>query len=924
MGLEFKHPILLLLLLPASLVIYLFVRHAKVFTKTEKTVIAFLRSSSFGLLIISLAVPQILMKTDEYHIVFVADTSASMKGTDEEILSWIEKSVEHKKEKDQFAILALGKDAALEQAFSNNPDIIQTFSTRVDRYDTNFENGLQLAQSLFPSGQNGRIVLFSDGNETAGSILEAANLLKQRGIVLDYVKIQGNIGTDMAITEFAVPSALYEGETVQMKMKITSNYAKEANVRIYLNDKELLQEKVEVKEGTNSYTLTHKAEETGLFIYKAVIAAEDDTFPENNTLSAISNVKGTPKILVVQQEAEVNYLDLLKSTGLVVDSITPKQLPSALSGYLHYDSIIFNNISATDVGENKMALIEQAVKEFGTGFVMAGGDNSYGLGGYFKTPIEELLPVYMEVKGKEEIPSLGLIIVLDRSGSMEGEKLLLAKEAAARSVELLREKDTLGFIAFDDRPWEIIEAAPLQDKEDAIGQIRSVTSGGGTEIFTALQKAYERLTPLELQRKHIILLTDGQSATTEDYQRLIEEGKSANITLSTVALGQDADKRLLSTLAENGSGRFYDVIDDSTIPSILSRETAMITRTYIVDDPFYPVIHNQPNWNSIFENGVPEMNAYIAVTPKDTAQIILSSTKDDPILAEWQYGLGRTVAFTSGLDAQWAGSWTTWEKWPLFLNHLITRTLPTFNDEPFAVHVNIRDSQAIIQLTSSDGDMAPIEVAIVSQTGEAMDASTKMISPGKHEVAIEQVPGEYFLRIKQMTEDGEEKLYKTGFTIPYSDELLDKEANFSLLDEAVALTGGKGLENEKMAFSPLPERSVKHQSIVQWLVFIAFLFLFIEIAIRRFGLNMIHRLFKRVNMQQPKEQSKGLNVENLQKKVERHTEEKRRKGKVVHNKNNNLKLDPKRPTLKETESDKEKNRQEQMKKLLEAKNKRNQ
>ena len=183
-----------------------------------------------------------------------------------------------------------------------------------------------------------------------------------------------------------------------------------------------------------------------------------------------------------------------------------------------------------------MTVIEQAVKQFGTGFMMVGGETSFGLGGYFQSPVERMLPVEMDVKGKHQLPSLGLMIVLDRSGSMAGQKMELAKEAAARSVEMLRPDDQFGLIAFDDRPWEIIPVGPIKDIEGTVNDILSITPGGGTEIYSSLEEAYNQLEDVNVQRKHIILLTDGQSSTSNDYESLITDALSKNVTLSTVSI----------------------------------------------------------------------------------------------------------------------------------------------------------------------------------------------------------------------------------------------------------------------------------------------------------------------------------------------------------------------------------------------------
>ncbi|PWW27398.1 von Willebrand factor type A domain-containing protein [Cytobacillus oceanisediminis] len=834
MGIEVKYPFLFLLFIPAVLLIFLYLWKHR--TKgNENYWIAGLRMVVFSLLIFALTVPQILLPVNGETVIFLADRSASI-GETEEALAWIENSVSHKKSEDQYAVAAFGEHVALEQNLGRNREAVAQFNGKVDDSQTNLEAGLQFAASLMPRDSAGRIVLLSDGNETSGNSLEAASILKNRQIEIDHVLLKTTSGEDVSISELSVPPSLYLGEEAPITIEVTSNTSKKADIRLSVNHKEVFKQTVQVNEGKNVYTFTHKADKAGLTVYKAEIAAEQDTFTENNTLHSVVNVKGTPKVLIVQGTESGNIEELLEGSGLMADTVQPEKLPTVMSGYLQYQSIIFNNVPATVISENQMNLMEKAVKEFGTGFIMMGGDESFGLGGYFKTPIERLLPVEMDIKGKKEMPSLGLVLVMDRSGSMAGSKIELAKEAAARSVELLREEDTLGVIAFDDRPWEILETEPLKDKKKAIDKIRSITPGGGTEIFASLEQAFSELEDLKLQRKHIILLTDGQSSTNNDYDLLIESGKEKNITLSTVALGQDADRSLLEDLAAMGSGRFYDVTDSSVIPSILSRETVMATRTYIEDNPFYPSVQPYPEWSALFEKGVPKMNAYIASTAKPRSEVPVLSEKEDPVLAEWQYGMGRTIAFTSDFSGKWSGDWARWEKWPLFINQLVTKTLPQYESEPYRISVEKRDGSTVLNLESANSQSLPIETSIVSETGEQIEANTRLTAPAKYEATLPESSGMYFLNIKQADQNGNVQIHQTGFTIPYSVEYLQKGANKEHLEELSKLTGGKGLEAEIDSFRPLKNPASTKQPISEWLILAAFLIFFTEIALRRFGL----------------------------------------------------------------------------------------
>lgn len=891
--------------------------------------IAGLRMIVFTLLIFSLTIPQILLPMKGETVIFLADRSASVKNTENEALERIENSVMQKQKEDAFAVVAVGENVALEQNVGKKENPITTFNSKVNEAETNIEAGIQFASSLIPRNSSGRIVLLSDGNETIGNSREAANLLKNRGIELDYVLLKNQVSEDMSLAELNVPPSLYKGEEAPVSVTINSNANKKAVVRLSVNNQEILKETVEVKEGKNVYTFSHKANTSGLTVYKGEIAADNDTFIENNTLHSVANVKGTPKVLVVQGKDSGNLAPILEGSGVELDIIPPEKLPTVLSGYIQYQSIIFNNVPATVITENQMNMIEQAVKEFGTGFVMAGGEESFGLGGYFKTPIEKLLPVDMDIKGKKEMPSLGLVIVMDRSGSMGGNKLELAKEAAARSVELLRDEDTLGFIAFDDRPWEIVETTPLKDKKEVADKIRSVTPGGGTEIYSSLEMAFQELEDLKLQRKHIILLTDGQ-APGGDYEGLTESGKEKNITLSTVALGSDADRGLLEDLATMGSGRFYDVTDSSVIPSILSRETVMATRTYIEDHPFFPGIKPYPDWMRLFEAGMPQMNAYIATTAKQRAQVPIVSEKEDPVLAEWQYGLGHTIAFTSDFSGKWSGDWARSDMWPSFINQLVTKTLPQYESDPYRISFSKENGNPVLNLESARNQSLPIDASIVSEKGEHLKTNTKLVAPGKYELTMPNQPGMFFLSVKQTNQNGETQTYQTGFTVPYSDEYLLDGPNEKLLKELSTITDGKKIATEKDPFRPLQKQTKKEQPISQWLILAAFMFFFIEIAVRRFGLiSLIGNAMKKRNTKSNEDFAKLKNIEQLhagKQKTVKHTE-------TVKNKEPSVQPDP-RHTNKEASRKKQthkrqetkltpEEREERMKRLIEAKSRKN-
>ncbi|WJY28881.1 MULTISPECIES: VWA domain-containing protein [Sporosarcina] len=828
MDIRIEHPFWLLLLLPLAVLLIASWRSAG--RKTGRTKLLFLlRSMSVLLLVLTLTAPYFLLPDDQEQVIIMADRSASAAGSAKEIDDWIAEAVRSKKANQQAGIYSFAGSLRTDIPLSDSLPALPEMKPMEHRGETDLEKAVSLALAAADQKQAVRIALLTDGLETKGDILADLRKLTGDRVQIDAVPLGSGVTKDAAVTRMDLPRTGFAGQRQVLTVEIESSGRTAGRLLLYENDRLLDEQAVDLVPGVNRFSHPVQTEKTGMVKYEAKLIADDDQFLENNHLFAAVSIQGKPSVLVVDTDENPSVIPGLLDNGTVqVTAMKAGELPASLGGYLPYQAIIFDNVPGTLVGEEKMALIEQAVKNFGTGFLMTGGENSFGLGGYFKTPVERLLPVEMEVKGKEELPSLGLIIIMDRSGSMSGAKLSLAREAAARSVDLLREKNTFGFTAFDENIWEVVPVAPLEDKQGTTDKILSVTAGGGTLIFPSVEKAYGDLADLNLQRKHIILLTDGQSQMPPGYLDVIAEGKGNNTTLSTVGIGTDADQRLLEEMAEAGGGRYYGVTDESTVPAILSRETITMTRTYIEDDPFYMQLGGNPDWNSLFAEGVPQMNAYVAVSAKQTAELAGKSPKDDPIIAEWQYGLGRTAAFTSDSSGKWSGDLAAWPEYPAFWQTALKRILPSYDSAPFLVTQGAGGSFTI---SDTGGESAFLEVTAVTEDGKEVDLTEEQTAPGEVDVTLDGEPGLVYLGVK----DDQGRFFETGVTIPYGDEYKPQEPNDALLQEITETTGGLLLEKPEDVFRPHPYKSRDERSPTNWLLFAALLFFFADITLRRFS-----------------------------------------------------------------------------------------
>jgi len=505
-------------------------------------------------------------------------------------------------------------------------------------------------------------------------------------------------------------------------------------------------------------------------------------------------------------------------------------------------------VAANQFAPGQLRALKTYVQNYGGGLVVAGGDHAFGPGSYARTPLEEMLPVRMDLRGKSVSASTALILVIDTSGSMGGgpggaSKMDLAKEAAISAAELLGEYDQIGIVAFEDQPRWVIPPTPATDLGVVQAAIAEMQPGGGTEIYPALRMAYDGLAPIDAKVKHVILLTDGE-APRGDYPGLTQQMKDANITLSTIGIGSDADTNLLQELATLGNGRYYDGNDPFDLPRLVVKETQQVQRAAIVEEDFKPVrISSGAALDGIDINTMPQLRGYVATTPKPQSSILLVSRQIDPVLAEWQFGLGRVIAWTSDVRNRWASRWIEWPEFGRFWAQVVKRTTRPPEDPNRQVTVNIDGNHAVITLDAQTGveaadrhylNFLPTTASIIDPGGAQHEIALPQVAPGRYEAsyAVED-DGIYALQVTQNEADGAVANQSSGFVVPYSPEYRAGGTDDNFLDALAKRTGGRLIHDPEQALiHDLPAVGAPRQLWPYLLVLTALLFV-ADVGVRR-------------------------------------------------------------------------------------------
>ena len=852
---EITRPFLLLLLLLLPVLYYGYRRSLVDLSRTQRIISLCIRTIIILLLILGVSDLQYLKTDEKLTVMFLTDISDSIS---EEGLTksteFLNEALSSQDGNQEVGIIAFTDKAEIlkspendqETIVSGELELVDTKQKWLDADEeagdtTNIAQAIETAWSVFPSNANKRIVLISDGIETKGDAVHTALRGKDFGIQIDTVPIYPSEEPEVMVQRIDAPAQVKQGAPFNLEVIIHSNHEDLAEVRLSKNKFEAAKKEVRLVEGENRVVFTETSEESGTLTYDVICRSTQDTRYDNNRAFGIVSVSGKPKILLIDEnESQTRYLSrVLEDAKIRVDVRNGLGVPNELADLQNYELVMFSDVPANRLNDKQMELIRTYIQDLGGGFMMLGSENSFGLGGYYKTPIEEVLPVRTDTEKKKENPSLAMVLVIDKSGSMGGIKIELAKEAARSTVELLGPRDKIGVIAFDGSPFWITEMHDASDKAFISNQVGTITASGGTNLYPALQQAYFALTETTAKLKHVIVLSDGHSQSG-DWYGIANSMHSERITISTVGIGSGADMNMLGDLAKWGGGREYFTQDPYNVPQIFAKETVTASKSAIIDQPFIPQrIKPTQVLSGIDLDLAPFLLGYVATQPRPTAEIFLVSDRGDPVMASWQYGLGKVVAFTSDAKARWASDWLEWPGYGKFWTQLVRDTMRKTTLSNFQAEITKDKGVAhlAIDALNENGEFLnelDSDISLIGPDLKKKDLSISQTAPGKYELEFPTKEiGPYFLNIMQKQAGDIVNTQVTGTVVSYPEEYLVSNANEPLLTQLSSVSDGKFNISAADAFRP-PENPVVLR-IHLWRPFLiaALILLLIDIALRR-------------------------------------------------------------------------------------------
>ncbi|HWI64248.1 MAG TPA: glutamine amidotransferase [Symbiobacteriaceae bacterium] len=850
MGISFEHPWALLALLVPLTWIGWAIAH-----KRRPHRFAWLRLAVATLLILALAGTGVVFSARNQAVMFVADVSASTTAIRPQIEEFIKNAIREMPPGDMAGVLAMAENAVLEAPVAARP----TFSglTAVVNPDhSDLEKGLRLGAALLPSGYRPRLVLLSDGRENVGNAMAEVQRLRQRGFTVDVVNMApANAGPEALIKSIEAPGAIRLGERADLTITLTASAATKATLRIY-EDRTLLESRqISLTSGDTQTRVSMEGMKGGYHRLWATLEAEKDSQTQNNEAAVMVNVQGAPSVLLVEgfPGSGTNLTRALQATGMSVEVRSPDSLPTHGPQLARYASVILVDVPAPLIPAASLEAIDGYVKQGGKGLVVVGGENSYAMGGYAGTKLEELLPVSMDVPQRKEKPPVAVALIFENFES--NEKINVSKEAAKALVDMLTPRDT---IVVGDAcvvgGWQVAPQK-VADKAKIKQMIDAAAPCDPPHYMDHFEAAAEELKKVDAKIKHIVFAGDGdaQMISFGEYATRVARIAAAGITVSTIHVNymQPSERQLLELIARTGNGRYYLANNVNATPQIFLKEAQTMARPGVVEEDFIPgVLSRSPVLQGISD--MPVLRGYVATTPKPMGEVVLQSAQADPVLATWQAGLGRVAAFTSDTGGLWSANMVRWQEFQRFWANIVTWTMPSADETGIRTVASVVGGKARMTVNLPGEGLevggvggpnswpANITAGVIRPDGSTQVLPLQATAPGQYEGEIPAaMPGPYLVKLSAGTKRQSVQLGETFLVAPYSPEFATGAADPGFMQRLAKAGGGQVLTEASASFARNLPRAPGRLPLDHALLVLALLLWPIDIAVRRLAITPV-------------------------------------------------------------------------------------
>jgi uncharacterized membrane protein/5S rRNA maturation endonuclease (ribonuclease M5) len=813
---EFGQPwILLLLVVLVPFIVWTGLR-LRLVTAFRRALIIGTRLLVVTLLVLALARIHFVKLSNELDVFFVIDGSESVpEAQRREALGVVQSQVKKMRQADRAGIAVFGRNALIEEIPAQKLKPVKLLS-EPDRKGTDIGEALRLAMTALAGQHMKRVVLLSDGNENEGAAIEAAESARAHQIPIDVYPLRYKYKNDVIVESVVVDSRVHEDEPFDVKIFVRSDQAAPARITVLRDNRPMSTEDVKLEPGKkNTFVLASQVDEPGFHTYRVQVDSPGDNNLENNQGYAFTYAAGPPRILFVDGNPpdQNKLVPVLQSEKITVDYVDALGLPDQLGALQSYDTIILSNVGADEVGEKRMKAIEQAVHELGVGFIMIGGEKSFGAGGYQDTPVERALPVSMDVSHKKILPRGALVIILHTCEIGNGNSW--AREIALAALKVMSAKDLMGVLFFGigadvtgaqttgyGEQW-LFPLAEVGNKTRMQSLIRNCSPGDMPSMDNTVKMAYDALVKCRASVKHCVLITDGDPAHA-NMQTILQQMKAAKITLSTVGISphNPGDVQVLQAMAQYTGGNYYPVTNPNKLPEIFIKEATLVKKPLIFEEDFTPKYRSYTPILAGVGAELPMLKGYVCTSRKSLADVPVVSEKDDPVLAQWQYGVGKSVAFTSDAQARWAAPWLGWDKYAKFWTQAVRWTLRGQLSQNLQMQTEVVDGvgHVVIDAVDPDGNYinrVPFEGSVIDPSLEPpQPLKFRQTGPGRYEATF-PVNGTGSFLVTARTQDeavGGNGLIAGGLAIPYSPEYKDGQSNEALLRRVASISGGRYIE----------------------------------------------------------------------------------------------------------------------------------